>query len=113
MHGGATNSEIDNMTIAKILNQNIPLIIRKYGNRLERVASIGKCVGRSNSGSTSAIDWAFNHGVSAIDLVDSGDFLNLGYYALVIVEALTHAGSKEKRNFAIVLCLLAFGKKAN
>ena len=101
------------MSVAKLVNKKIPLTNSKPPARLDRVASIGKSTSRSNTDTTSAIEQAYSHEVSAIDLPEGDNLLKMGDYAVVLVEALKHVGTKERKRFATVVCSVVFGKKAN
>ena len=105
-----TNSMIDKMTVAKLINQKIPLTITKSGDRTHRVPSIPKF---SSCRSANAIERSFNHGVGVIYLPEDRDMLKNGDYAMMLVKALPRVEEKECNRFAVVVCLLAFGSKKN
>ena len=108
-----TETMIDKMTVTKLINKKTPLAISKSGDRERRVASVAKYSSRSDTGASTAISRAYNHGINPVDVPEGEAVLKYGDYAMMLVEALTKKGRKERKRFGVVVRLLAFGKKKN
>ena len=113
VHDPVTNTVVDKLSVAKMINTKIPLTMSKSDDQTRRVASVGKYSSRGSAESTNAIQRAYNYDISAIDLPDDGEILQYGDYVMMLVEALPNKGVRECKRFAVIVRLLAFGKNIN
>ena len=78
------------------------------------VASVGKYSPSSRGHTTNAIERAYDHSVSAIDLPENEEIVKYGDYTMFLVEALPRRDAKECRRFAALTYVFpALNKKKN